>query len=337
MNTLLVSAILAGALASSTFASEPAGYVVCWGNQDLAPAQPFEHKPDRAGLVRVGKEIITNAVEIAAGMQHALALLGDGRVVGWGFNSENALQIPSLQNVKGLGAGDGFSLALHRDGTLTFWGRIVSGSPGMLPKLPPVAALSAGRSSVLVLQNDGTVAGWGRAYEPAPELADVVAISTSRTRYPTSLAVRRNGSVVSWGFKSRPPPTGLSNVVSVAAGDNYNLALTKEGTVHAWGENDAGQATGVPGGDNDSGLVMIRARLLTNVVAIATGSAFNLVGRPCSFSLALTRDGGLECWGQMAGEPAYVPRGLSNVIAIAAGQNYAIAITTNQVVARRFR
>jgi alpha-tubulin suppressor-like RCC1 family protein len=63
------------------------------------------------------------------------------------------------------------------------------------------------------------------------------------------------------------------------------------------------------------------------VVAVAAGY--------CS-SLALKRDGTVVAWGEEPLCPA-VPAGLTNVAAIAAGRGFCLAITTNSLVADRFR
>ena len=64
-------------------------------------------------------------------------------------------------------------------------------------------------------------------------------------------------------------------------------------------------------------------------------------GHPTGFFVEtnerLKSDGTLFAWG---GSPAYnatLPAGLSNVVAIAAGSDFCLAITTNQAVADRFR
>src|SRR5437667_10427296 len=70
--------------------------------------------------------------------------------------------------------------------------------------------------------------------------------------------------VVAWGgpnsYGEITVPAGLSDVVNVAAGLSFNLALKGDGTVVAWGENTDGQ-TNVTGG-------------LSNVVAIAGGGGY---------------------------------------------------------------
>jgi alpha-tubulin suppressor-like RCC1 family protein len=74
------------------------------------------------------------------------------------------------------------------------------------------------------------------------------------------LALKRDGTVVAWGNNSSGQtnvPPDLTNVIAIAAGANHSLALRKDGTVVAWGANNAGQ-TNVPPG-------------LSNVIAISGG------------------------------------------------------------------
>jgi len=91
-------------------------------------------------------------------------------------------------------------------------------------------------------------------------------------------------------------PAGLSNVVAIAAGGYYSLALNANGTLTAWGDNSSGQ-TNIPAG-------------LSNVVAIAAGGYH---------ALALKANGTVVAWGSNAYGQTNVPPGLSNVVQIAAG------------------
>ena len=67
---------------------------------------------------------------IAAGNAHALAILPDGRVTGWGDNAGGALQAPTHLRFKAVAAGWGFSIGLQTDGTLWGWG-----TPKALPPI----------------------------------------------------------------------------------------------------------------------------------------------------------------------------------------------------------
>jgi len=113
-------------------------------------------------------------------------------------------------------------------------------------------------------------------------------------------------------------PPGLSGVTAIAAGGQFSLALTSEGTVVAWGLGDPGDVYG-------NGQCVVPAGL-SNVVAISAGGFH---------SLALKSDGTVVAWG--AGEPnnpsdpfgfgqSTVPPGLNGVIAIAAGGWNSVAL-----------
>jgi len=55
------------------------------------------------------------------------------------------------------------------------------------------------------------------------------------------------------------------------------------------------------------------------------------------FSMALKSDGTVVAWGDNMGRQLNIPDALSNVVAIAAGYDYCLAITTNRAVAEKFR
>ena len=65
---------------------------------------------------------LTNAVAVASGGQHCLALRRDGTVAAWGRNDFGQCNVPAgLSNVVMVSAGDIFSTALKADGTLVNW------------------------------------------------------------------------------------------------------------------------------------------------------------------------------------------------------------------------
>ena len=105
-------------------------------------------------------------------------------------------------------------------------------------------------------------------------LRDVVAINAAANH---SLALTKDGTVVAWGmnlYYPRNNPIGLRNVVAIQSGNKHYLVLKKDGTVVAWGANDYFQSD-VPSG-------------LRDVVAIQAGSFH---------SLALKKDGTVLAWG----------------------------------------
>ncbi len=99
---------------------------------------------------------LTNAVQIAAGASHYMALKQDGTVVCWGDNSVGQTNVPAgLSNVVAIADGAMNCLALRSDSSLVVWGGNGNGE-GINPfGLTNVTAMSGGGGFNLVL-NDGT-------------------------------------------------------------------------------------------------------------------------------------------------------------------------------------
>jgi hypothetical protein len=196
---------------------------------------------------------LTNAVAIAAGSFHRLALKADGTVVGWGDNTHGETTIPAgLNNVVAIAAGYYYSLALKANGTVVGWG------DNTIPAgLNNVVAIAAGGGFSLALKADGTVVGWGdnnygETTIPAG-LSNVVAIAAGSFH---SLALKADGTVVGWGdnnYGETTIPASLTNVVGIAAGEFQSYFLT---------------ATDIGGSAASGGLSFIRAEIPSNVVPL---------------------------------------------------------------------
>ena len=217
---------------------------------------------------------LSNVLAIATGAQHALALKNDGTVIGWGDDTYGELDVPAeATQVIAIAAGFISSFALRSDGSVVAWGDDQY-SLGLLGPLTNVVAISASSSHFTAILKGGTLlerGGYSTAYQPAPppDLSNVVAVANGL--YYT-LALKSDGTVIGWGDNSDPatPPDGLSNVVAIAASDSYSLALKADGTLVAWGNDIDGQ-TDVPAG-------------LSGIAGVAAGG--NMDG---SWSLALVR------------------------------------------------
>jgi len=328
------------------YAAPPQGFVIGWGYDTFA------------GVATPPKMVLSNAVAVGLGMFHGLALRSDGTVAGWrgdlfgeatgGEASERAVPAGTvrirghvLSNVVAIAAGRQFSLALKTDGTLATWGQ------NYVPKeLTNAVAIAAGGYMSAAVKPDGTVVEWfsdpslhqyGELF-PAAGVSNAIAVALGQAYIGVRrVALLRDGTVTNWGresiYRDATPPAGLSNVVAVAASGGHTLALKSDGTVIGWGFNKTGQATGTPTKDLpnvSAGQVRLEGHILTNIASVAAGDGY---------SLALTRGGRLIAWGRMVNDmyPAIVPPGLSNVVAIAAGWDSCLAITTNSLVAERFQ
>lgn len=313
---------------TTAFAGPPAGYVVGWGVGYGA----------RFGVPHLPLKDLGDVVAISAGDSFGMAVKSDGRVIGWGHIGTNLATPPAgLNDVIAVSAGEYFCLALKKNGTVVGWGEDFYGETRPPPGLSNVIAIAAGVDLSAAVRSDGTVLEWGAGCRTGVEgPTNIAAIVVGGSRYGRNLAITRDGRVDAWGNYR---PKGLTNIVAIAVGDRHSLALRSDGTIFGWGGNGAGEATGVPTQESpweDMGPVQIDGKVLDNVVAIAAGREFGMVSMDNRFSLALRKDGKVVAWGHIDGKPATVPPELSDVVAIAAGRGFCLAITTNKAVADRF-
>jgi alpha-tubulin suppressor-like RCC1 family protein len=138
-----------------------------------------------------------------------------------------------------------------------------------------IAAATAGNHS-LALLSDGTVMAWGE------NQVGNLGLGTGQiggSRSTPGFVADTTGVV---GSK-------LTGVVAVAAGGGHSLALKGDGSVYAWGDNSTAQlGTSSPGSPNPVPTRVGFALLGESIKAIVGGAGF---------SLALTQDGRVYCWG----------------------------------------
>jgi alpha-tubulin suppressor-like RCC1 family protein len=123
--------------------------------------------------------------------------------------------------------------------------------PTAVPGLDSVVAVSAGYAHGLALKSDGTVWAWGS------NTAGQIGNNASGTNVLTPVQVKTG------------PSTYLTDVVAIAAGGYFSMALRRDGTVMAWGEDIWGEV-----GDGTAGgyqLVATPVVGLSGVSGIAAG------------------------------------------------------------------
>ncbi len=243
----------------------------------------------------------TNLLAIAGGYYAGLALRADGALLPWGrYVLSNAIPPADLTNVAAISAGGSHCVAVRNDGTVVAWGDNTYGSTNVAPDLTNVVAVAAGCwGHTVALRSDGTVATWGGPYyyqttNVPPGLSNVVALAA----YDYSLALKDDGSVVAWGTRAPAVPTDLTNVAGIAAGGNHGVAQLADGSVRAWGFL-------TPPAD------------LNNVVQVSANGWH---------AMALRSDGTVVTWAYNTPVLSSVPPGLTNVVAIATGQDQNFAL-----------
>ncbi len=199
----------------------------------------------------------TNLVAVAAGELHSLALDERGVIFAWGDNSSGQTNLPSSNtNFTAIAAGARHNLALKTDGTVIAWGNNAFGQTNVPVNATNVAYIAAGTNHSVALRKDGTLVAWGdnaAGQTNVSGLSSVAAVAAG-TRHTAVLLT--NGMVTIVG-DCTTAPSSATNVLQIAAGHRFTVALKNDYTLVAWGDNALGQ-TNVPSG-------------LTNVQSIACG------------------------------------------------------------------
>ncbi len=293
---------------------------------------------------------------IAAGENHSLAISMNGTLWAWGDNSGEQLgdgtiagyqpaffpmNISStnicqggISNVVAVAGGDEYSVAADNvHGVVWTWGDVGNGelgngqnystnSPAPIARTSNIVSVAAGSAHTLALRADGAVFAWG---------------SDSSGQ----LGV---GGLTGYTSTNSPVRSLISTetvIVAIAAGDEHSVALDTGGNVWTWGNNDGALGNGEDSSCGGSNRVAIPTILTTisNVIAIAAGY---------EHSIALTADKTVWTWGDdNYGElgrtstydpcdddidplPGQIPPSiLSNVVAIAGGNEFTLAVTSN--------
>ncbi len=299
-------------------------------------------------------EVASVATSSASSM--SLALLKNGNVMAWGdgaLGNGNSLlpeqcllnrcstypvRVSGLSEVTALATDGGDSLALLHNGTVMAWGSNYVGGlgngkggsyevvdvPAPVPGLSEVSAVAIGAGHSLALLKNGTVMAWGA--NGYGELGDGTATEESDSPVKVS---------------------GLSEVIAIAAGDNFSLALKRDGTVMAWGWNDVGElGNGTSTGPDSCGFEAPCSTTPVPVVGLSGVRSISAGGRD---GFAELSNGTVMAWGSNGGGelgigtnlgPEFCPpdpcstkpvpvAGLTGATAVAAGTDGGIALEGN--------
>jgi len=185
------------------------GSVYTWGASYLGDGTTNSSTTPIHVVGPSGSGYLTRATQLSGGNFGFLVLKGDSTVFAWGYNNTGQL-------------GNGANLSQQPGPSLV---PVQVVGPGGTGYLSGIAKVAAGSNHSLALKSDGTVWAWGYDYNGDLGDNDPNLASSS-----TPVQVVGVGGL---GF--------LTNIVAVAAGDNYSMALKNDGTVYAWGDNQFGE------------------------------------------------------------------------------------------------
>jgi len=293
-------------------------------------------KGEYNGTTYLGDNPANKITAVAMGYAHSIALAEDGSVYTWGKNNCGQLGDGSttqrntpVRVLKGeyagttylgdnpsnkiiaVAAGYDYSIALAEDGSVYTWGKNNYGQLGdgtTNDKTTPVRVLKGEYAGTTYLGDN-----------PSNK---IIAVALG---YYHSIALAADGSVYSWGYNfygqlgdgsttQRNTPVRVlkgaydgtaylgdnpsNKIIAVAAGSDYSIALTEDGSVYTWGYNSNGQL-----GDGSTTQRNTPVRVLKGEYAGTTYLGDNpsnkiiAVALGYAHSIALAEDGSVYTWG----------------------------------------
>jgi alpha-tubulin suppressor-like RCC1 family protein len=242
----------------------------------------------RQGLEPVKVANLSGVIAVAVGGATSVALKQDGTVWTWGFNGSGQLGngstknssepvcVEGLKGITAIATGSSHVMALDQNGVVWAWGNNRLGqlgsndannmtSPVRVKQLDGVVSIASGEYHSMALKKDGTVWAWG--YNGYGQLG--------------------NGSTSAKGTGKPTQVTALNDVKAISAGINHSVALKRDNSLWAWGNNYYGQA-----GNGATDHAISRPARVNGI----TGEVIDITAK-ANHTLALMRDNTVWAWG----------------------------------------
>ncbi|MEW9698592.1 S-layer homology domain-containing protein [Paenibacillus sp. SI8] len=280
---------------SHSLALKDDGTVWAWGENTFGQLGDGT-TVDRNSPVQVAD--LTHVTAISAGNYHSVAIKDDGTAWSWGDNTYGQLgdstsdsktkpvQVKgNIESVKAIAAGAYHTLAIDQDGVVWAWGDNYFGELGygydqnrlntpimVTSSYWHITQIAAGYDYSMALKEDGTVLTWGLMVSDPSSMYNA-SMNTSSQEQTLPLLV-----------------TGLENVTQISAGASHAVALKKDGSVYAWGDNASGQLGVGTAYDGRTWNQTFPDHVdgLPEIAHIGTGT---------NFSFAIGKDDSLWAWG----------------------------------------
>ncbi len=256
------------------------GKVTCWGSGALFGIEVAGSQTAPVAPTEV--EGVSEAIAVTSGLGHVCALLHEGTVSCWGYNSRGQLgnggfvhsakpvAVEGLTDAVAIAAGMDDTCALRQGGRIACWGsnylpsdEYASSAPFEMAGLPEVEAIAVGSDHACAATAAGNVLCWGRN-------------SLAQCGYPAT-AIESNEPI---------EVNGVEGATALALGSGHSCALLFDGRVMCWGANDEAQL----GIDR-------RTQPRSTPIAVSGLEGVDRLTAGANHTCALMQDRTVRCWG----------------------------------------
>lgn len=220
------------------------GGISIWGDTQVLPKINLKNFPKSLR----GKKF----VDVAAGIDHIVALTDDNKLIAWGNNRLKQTEInEDIEFDQGkivyITAGYQISAAVMDNGNAYIWGNNSINDAKIKRKYQGnLAKIVFSADSTIGLTKDGEVVYLGNkdtelAKIPEELKENVVDIAATAL---TAAGLLSDGRIVVWGNIKNDEdvvPATTSKIVSISAGRHHYTGITENNEVVAWGANNFGQ------------------------------------------------------------------------------------------------
>jgi hypothetical protein len=253
----------------------------------------------------VAYDIYRGEFGVSAGYYHTCALLSNGNITCWGYNSHGQSANYTSGDAIGVSGGYGHTCALLSNGNITCWGWNGHGQSASYTSGDAIG-VSAGYVHTCALLSNGNITCWGNNdYGQSESYTSGDAIGVSAGDFHTC-ALLSNGNITCWGDNGFDQSENYTSgdVIGVSTGDVHTCALLSNGNITCWGDNNYGKSENYTSGD---------------AIGVSAGG-----GHTC----ALLSNGNITCWGlNDDGQSENYTSG--DAIGVSAGDEHTCALKSN--------
>ena len=260
--------------ASHTIALDSTGQIHAWGlntngqlgNNTLTQSQiPINISTVATGSIYNGGGVnIKTIVAIATGASYTLGLDSAGQIHAWGLNTNGQLGNNTLTQSQ---------IPINISTVAT--GSIYNGGV-----IKTIVAIIAGAAHTLALDSTGQVHAWGA--NASGQLGNNTLSGNSGTNQTIPINI---STIISSSLYNK-------TIVTIAAGNQHNIAIDSTGQIHAWGYNGQGQL---------GNITTTNSPIPINISTIATSSIYKMtitaVALGGYYSTVIDSNGEVHAWG----------------------------------------